>query len=88
MKIKYTNKSTNQIQYYQCIERIKKSKNNSKPTPTTRQQTGKQNNKPKYIKITRNELEVINVGYKYSFPSTNSTHIKQNMIAEDQIAIN
>ena len=26
--------------------------------------------------------------YKYNFPSTNSTHIRQNMIAEAQIAIN
>jgi hypothetical protein len=28
------------------------------------------------------------VGYKYNFPSTNSTYIKQNMIAEVQIGIN
>ena len=32
------------------------------------------------VKLTRNELEVLNLGYKYSFPSTNSTNMKQNMI--------
>jgi hypothetical protein len=32
-------------------------------------------------------LDALNLGYKYNFPSTNSTHIKQNMIAEAQIAI-
>ena len=40
------------------------------------------------VKLTRNELEVLNLGYKYNFPSTNSTHIKQNMITEAQLAIN
>ena len=25
------------------------------------------------VKLTRNELEVLNLGYKYNFPSTNST---------------
>ena len=40
------------------------------------------------VKLTRNDLEVLNLGYKYNFPSTNSTHIKQNMIAEAQLAIN
>ena len=29
------------------------------------------------VKLTRNELEVLNLGYKYNFPSTKSTHIKQ-----------
>ena len=27
------------------------------------------------VKPTRNELEVLNLGYKYNFPSTNSIHI-------------
>ena len=45
-------------------------------------------NKIKNDKLTRNEVEVLNQGYKYNFPSTNSTHIKQNMISEAQIAIN
>ena len=45
-------------------------------------------NRPKNVKLTRNELEMLNLGYKYNFPSTNSTYIKQNMIAESQTAIN
>ena len=36
----------------------------------------------------RKELEVLNMGYKYNIASTNSTHIKQILIAEAQIAIN
>ena len=47
----------------------------------------KQDNKitnPTHVKLTRNELELLNLGYKYNFPSINSTHIKQNMIAEAQ----
>ena len=31
---------------------------------------------------------MLNVGYKCNSPSTKSTHIKQNVIAEAQIAIN
>ena len=31
---------------------------------------------------------MLNLGYKYNSPSTNSIHIKQNMIAEAQITIN
>ena len=29
------------------------------------------------VKLTRNELGVLNLGYKYNFPSTNSTHIRK-----------
>ena len=45
-------------------------------------------NKTTNVKLTIYQIEVLNIGWKYNFPSTNLTHIKQNMIAEAQLAIN
>ena len=58
------------------IERMKKTRTK---VNQDRQHDNKQDNKITNLTnviLTRNELEVLNLGYKYNFHSTNSTHIK------------
>jgi len=52
-----------------------------------------ENNKHKIInlsniKLTKSETEVLSLGYKYKFPYNNVSNIKQNMVAETQVALN
>ena len=52
-----------------------------------------ENNKNKVInlsniKLTKNETGVLSLGYKFNFPYSNVSDIKQNMVAETQIALN
>ena len=41
-----------------------------------------------YVKLTKNETEVLNLRYKFNFPYNYVSNIKQNMVTETQIALN
>ena len=52
-----------------------------------------ENNKNKIINLsniilTKNETEVLSLGYKFNFPYNNVSNIKQNVVTETQIALN